>query len=187
MFHVYKDQMLTFTFCFLMKGHSEFTCFLVIGWLMLKRLLFCVAETSTRNWSTPSATPVVVPCVTGPACPPAPAPLPVRVSERGQSCCSELRELTFSDDSTGLALDRFLDDYLLQSELGDDKDSSESEIIEEESEDDRNSWVTDATVALDQAKTHLSVIVVDTESSTKTEFAKVITWKLIHNQQTMST
>ena len=50
---------------------------------------------------------------------------------------SELRELSFTDDSAGLALglelDRFLNDYLLQSELSDDKDSLESEIIEEKS------------------------------------------------------
>ena len=68
---------------------------------------------------------------------------------------SELRELSFTDDSAGLTLDRFLNDYLLQRELSDDKDSSESEIIEEESEDDCNSWVTDATAALDQAETHI--------------------------------
>ena len=54
---------------------------------------------------------------------------------------SELRELSVTDDSAGLALvlDRFLNDYLLQSELSDDKDSSESEIIEDESEDGCNS------------------------------------------------
>ena len=63
---------------------------------------------------------------------------------------TELRELSFTDDSVGLALDRFLNDYLLQSELSDDKNSSESEIIEEESEDDCNSRVIDATAALDQ-------------------------------------
>ena len=62
-----------------------------------------------------------------------------------------------------------------QSELSGDKDSSESEIIEEESEDDCNSRITDATAALDQAETHLAVIVVDTESSAMTELAKVIT------------
>ena len=39
---------------------------------------------------------------------------------------------------------------MLQSELSDDKDSSESEIIEEESEDDCKSRVIDATAALDQ-------------------------------------
>ena len=63
-----------------------------------------------------------------------------------------LRELSFIDDSAGLALelDRFLNDYLLQSEFSDDKDSSESEIIEEESEDDCKSRVTDAMAALDQ-------------------------------------
>ena len=93
---------------------------------------------------------------------------------------TELRELSFTDDSAGLALelDCFLNDYLLQSELSDDKDSSESEIIEEESEDDCKSRVTDAMAALDQTESHLamSMIVVDTESSTTTEeFAKVIT------------
>ena len=74
---------------------------------------------------------------------------------------------------------RFINDYLLQSELSDDKDSSESEIIEDDSEDDCKSRVTDATAALDQTgkQSHLAVIVVDTESesSTMTEFAKVIT------------
>ena len=67
----------------------------------------------------------------------------------------------------------------ISTELSDDKDSSEYEIIEEESEDDFNSLVTDAMAALDQAKTLLAVIVVDTESSTchstMTEFIKVIT------------
>ena len=86
---------------------------------------------------------------------------------------SELRELSFTDDSAGLALDRFLNDYLLQSELSDDNNSSESEIIEE-SEDDCNSRVIDATAAPDLAET-LAVIVVETENSTMTEFAKVIT------------
>ena len=85
------------------------------------------------------------------------------------------RELSFTDDSAGLALARFLNDYMLQSELSDDKDSSGSEIIEEESEDDCNSRVTDATAAFDQTETHLAVVVVDTESSTMTESAKVIT------------
>ena len=75
----------------------------------------------------------------------------------------------------GLALDRFLNDYLLQSELSDDKNSSESEIIEEESEDNCNLSVIYATAALDQAETHLVVIVVETENSTMTEFAIVIT------------
>ena len=66
---------------------------------------------------------------------------------------------------------------MLQSELSDDKDSLESEIIEEECEDDCNSWITDAMAVLDQAHTHMAVIVVDTENSTMsmTEFAKVIT------------
>ena len=87
----------------------------------------------------------------------------------------ELRELSFTDDSVGLALDRFLNDYLLQNELSDDNNLSESEIIEEESEDDCNSRVIDATTAPDLAETHLAVIVVETENSTMTEFAKVIT------------
>ena len=71
-------------------------------------------------------------------------------------------ELSLTDDSTVLALDRFLNDYLLQSESRDDKDSSESEIIEDESENNCDLRVTDATAALDQAETHLAVIVVDT-------------------------
>ena len=90
-------------------------------------------------------------------------------------------------------MDRFLNDYLLQSESKDNEESSESEIIEEESEDNCDLRVTDATAALEQAETHLAVIVVDTvtvtESSTMsmTEFAKeFITLKLIHKQQTMS-
>ena len=93
---------------------------------------------------------------------------------------------------TGLALDIFQNDYLLQSESRDDEDSSESEIIEEESEDNCDLRVTDATAALEQADIHQAVIVVDTESSTMTsmspmtEFAKEITCKLIHKQQTMS-
>ena len=92
---------------------------------------------------------------------------------------------------TGLALDIFQNDYLLQSESRDDEDSSESEIIEEESEDNSDLRVTDATAALEQADIHQAVIVVDTESSTMsmtsmTEFAKEITCKLIHKQQTMS-
>ena len=87
---------------------------------------------------------------------------------------AELRGLSFTYDSAGLALDRFLNDYLFQSELSDDKDPSESEIIKEASQDDCNSRVTDATAALDKAEVHLRVIVVDTESSTTTEFAKVI-------------
>ena len=55
------------------------------------------------------------------------------------------------------ALDHFLNDYLSQSELSDDKDLSESEIIEE-SEDDCNLRVTDTKVThtLDQAKTDLA-------------------------------
>ena len=78
---------------------------------------------------------------------------------------SKLKELSFTDDSTSLALDHFLNDYLLQNELSDDNDSSDSEITEEESEDNCNSrvTVTDATAALDQAETHLGVIVVDTD------------------------
>ena len=106
-------------------------------------------------------------------------------------------ELSLSDDSLavglalGLALDIFQNDYLLQSETRDDEESSESEIIEEESEDNCDLRVTDATAALEQADTHQAVIVVDTESSTMsmsmTEFAKQITCKLIHKQQTMST
>ena len=84
-----------------------------------------------------------------------------------------------------LALDILQNDYLLQSESRDDEVSSESEIIEEESEDNCDLRVTDATVA----DIHQAVIVVDTESSTMsmTEFAKEITCKLIHKQHTMST
>ena len=106
-------------------------------------------------------------------------------------------ELSLSDDSVavglalGLALYIFQNDYLLQSESRDDEESSESEIIEEESEDNCDLRVTDATAALEQADTHQAVIVVDTvtESSTMsmTEFAKQITCKLIHKQQAMST
>ena len=64
---------------------------------------------------------------------------------------------------------------MLQSESRDDEESSESEIIEEESEDNCELRVTDATAAHEQAETRLAVIVVDTESSTMTEFAKEIT------------
>ena len=70
-------------------------------------------------------------------------------------------ELSLSDDSAGLALislglalDIFQNDYLLQSESRDDEKSSESEIIEEESEDNCDLRVTDATAALEQADTH---------------------------------
>ena len=47
--------------------------------------------------------------------------------------------------------------------------------MEEESEDNCDLRVTDATAALEKAETHLAVIVVDTERSTMTEFAKEIT------------
>ena len=58
--------------------------------------------------------------------------------------------LSLTDDSAGLALERFLNDCLLQSESRDDEESSESEIMEEESEDNCDLRVTDATAALEK-------------------------------------
>ena len=81
---------------------------------------------------------------------------------------SELSLTEAGDDSAGL--ERLIHDYLSQS---DDEDSSESEPIEEGSDDDCDLRLPDATAALAQAETDPAVIVVDTDSSTAsaTEFA----------------
>ena len=80
---------------------------------------------------------------------------------------SELSLTEAGDDSAGL--ERIIHDYL---SLSDDEDSSESKTIEEGSDDDCDLRLSDARAALAQPETDPAVIVVDTDSSTVTEFAK---------------
>ena len=81
---------------------------------------------------------------------------------------SELSLTEAGDDSAGL--ERIIHDYL--SVTSDDEDSSESKTIEEGSDDDCDLRLFDARAALAQPETDPAVIVVDTDSSTVTEFAK---------------
>ena len=81
---------------------------------------------------------------------------------------SELSVTEAGDDSADL-VERLMHDYL---SLSDGEDSSEFEPIEEGSDDDCDLRLSDAKAALAQAKTDPAVIVVDTDSSTATEFAK---------------
>ena len=81
---------------------------------------------------------------------------------------SELSLTEAGDDSADL-VERLMHDYL---SLSDGEDSSESEPIEEGSDEDCDLRVSDTTAALAQAETDPAVIVVDTDSSTATEFAK---------------
>ena len=80
---------------------------------------------------------------------------------------SEMSLTEAGDDSAGL--ERIIHDYL---SLSDDEDSSESKTIEEGSDDDCDLRLSDARAALAQPETDPAVIVVDTDSSTVTEFAK---------------
>ena len=80
---------------------------------------------------------------------------------------SELSLTEAGDDSAGL--ERIIHDYL---SLSDDEDSSESKTIEEGSDDDCDLRLSDARAALAQPETDPAEIVVDTDSSTVTEFAK---------------
>ena len=91
----------------------------------------------------------------------------VRLLNKNFGRRSELPLTEAGDDNVGLEC--LIHDYLLQSN---DEDSSESELIDEGSDGNCDLQLTDATAALAQAETDPAVIVVDTDSSTVTEFAK---------------
>ena len=79
---------------------------------------------------------------------------------------SKLSLTEAGNDSAGVALDRFINDYSSQN---DDEDSCESELIEEGSDDNGDLRFTGSACL---SETDSAVTVVATDSSTATEIAK---------------